>query len=102
MVRHLACYAEGRPDHWEAFCLDLDIAVTGASFGEVYATLNTAIATYIEDARKEAPEQAARLLNRRVPWIARLKLVLKVAWHWLWTPSRADGDSASFTLACPA
>ncbi|WP_256445687.1 hypothetical protein [Skermanella sp. TT6] len=43
MRRAFACIAEGRDGEWEAFCLDLDLAVAGTSFEEVYRDLNKAI-----------------------------------------------------------
>lgn len=102
MVKYLTCYAEGRGNHWEAFCLDLDIAVTGKSFQDVYGTLHTAIDTYIEDVRKESSEQQVRLLNRGVPLSVRIRLFSKFVWQWLWIKRGSDGESASFTVLYPA
>jgi len=82
MQRVLRCYAEGRGKDWEALCLDLDIAVQGESFEEVFRSLHAAIDLYREslDDLPEADRQ--RLLYRPVPWRVRLKylfLVLKGA-----------------------
>jgi predicted RNase H-like HicB family nuclease len=46
--RSLHCYAEGRNGDWEAICLDLDIAVQGGSFEEVFGSLREAISLYLE------------------------------------------------------
>ncbi len=50
MRRIVRCVAEGRGDEWEAICLDLDIAMQGQSFEDVFASLNKAIALHIETA----------------------------------------------------
>ena len=52
MSQYLRCYAEGRPGHWEAFCLDFDLAVQGESLPEVIRVLNTAISLYLERVTK--------------------------------------------------
>ena len=48
MHKVLRCHAEGRDGDWEAFCLDLDIAVPGRSFEDVFRALNEAIALHVE------------------------------------------------------
>ena len=35
MMKRLLCFAEGKEGDWEGICVDLDIAVQGASFNEV-------------------------------------------------------------------
>lgn len=102
MTRKLFCHAEGREGRWEAYCVDLDIAVTGSSFEDVRATLQDAISTYVEDALNEEPSQARRLLARRAPWHVTAHLVLKFLWHSLWRRSGHDREDARFTLTSPA
>lgn len=102
LSKTLTCFATGRDDRWEAICLDLDLAVTGKSFADVYATLNQAIRTYIEDARKEAPEQRRRLLARKAPLRVRLTLMGNFLWKWLWSGPSRGGDEFSFTVTCRA
>ena len=71
--RRFWCYAHGRPGDWEAICIDLDLAVQGASFDDVRALLNSCIETYVQDALRETPEAAEKLMHRRAPLSVRLK-----------------------------
>jgi hypothetical protein len=102
MKKYLYCLARQHEDQWEAFCLDLDIAVQGRSLEEVTNSLNGAIATYVADALKEAPEVRKELLSRSAPLSARL------AWAWPFIvrtliDRNRDGDSTiGFQVACPA
>ncbi|KAA5805256.1 hypothetical protein F1654_04560 [Alkalicaulis satelles] len=73
-ARSVLCAAYGREGDWEAICLDLDIAVQGVSYEEVRRALDHAIATYIEDVRKERPEVQDKLLHRKAPLLARLRI----------------------------
>lgn len=102
MDRSLVCYAERIDSGWEAFCLDLDIAVTGESFDQVYSLLNESIRSYIEDAYAEAPDQRARLLNRRAPLSVRLGILAKFAVDALWNKSPRNSESATFHVPCHA
>lgn len=77
--RTLHCYAEGRNGDWEAICLDLDIAVQGRSFEEVFASLQDAIALYIESVADLPESERRRLLHRAVPLATRLKLLWQSA-----------------------
>ena len=70
----LRCYAYGSGRNWEAICVDLDIAVFGASAEEVETSLRTAIELHIETlADLPVPEQR-RFLARQAPWHVRAKL----------------------------
>lgn len=100
MSRTLTCYAIGGKDGWEAICVDLDLAVQGRSFYEVYATLNAAIRDYINSASNESPEQAKRLLSRTAPWHVRVRLA--GAFLWAWLRGRHNGETAGFLVACEA
>ena len=75
-TRTLHCYAEGRDDEWEAICLDLDIAVQGRSFEEVFASLQEAIALYLETVAELRPEERRPLLQRSPPLSIRLKFLI--------------------------
>ncbi len=66
-MRHVVCYAHGRPGDWEGLCIDFDIAVQGRSFHEVQKRLEEAVAEYVAAAIEEAPEDRDRLLGRRAP-----------------------------------
>lgn len=101
-MRRLQCFAFGRGDHFEAICVDLDIAVTGTSFQEVFELLNHAIGTYIEDALKEDPVTAGQLLNRRAPWHVRVWHRLHFTAHLFLNRRRKERQEASFDFACPA
>lgn len=100
--RRLLCFAFGRDSAYEAICVDLDIAVQGASFREVFDSLNVAIATYIEDALKEDPATARQLLSRRAPWYVRAGYKARFIGHMLIRRWQADREEASFDVACPA
>ena len=98
------CIIRGQQDQWEGICLDLDIAVYGASLKEVEATLAHSVQTYVEDAMKEAPAQRDKLLSRHVPWHVRLRLSVALALHML-RPGKNEGDGqmqSGFDLACRA
>jgi predicted RNase H-like HicB family nuclease len=73
--RTLHCYAEGQDAEWEAICLDLDIAVQGRSFEEVFASLQEAIALYLETIADLPPEERRSLLHRSAPLSVRLKFL---------------------------
>jgi predicted RNase H-like HicB family nuclease len=73
--RTLHCYAEGRDGEWEAICLDLDIAVQGRSFEEVFASLQEAVALYLETVADLPPEERRPLLHRSAPLSVRLKFL---------------------------
>ena len=62
------CYAETVDAQWQAFCLDLCLAVQGESFQEVKDKLERMICDYVTDAVVgEDKEYAYQLLNRRAP-----------------------------------
>jgi hypothetical protein len=100
-MRTLLCFARGHEGSWEGLCVDYDIAVQGASFGQVQADLAAAIADYVEAAMGEDQATSAKLLARRAPLRVRLMWTARI----LWTAWRRDADrdtSASFPVACPA
>lgn len=65
----LRCLAEKIDDgSWQAFCLDLDLAVQGDSFVDVEQKLESLIDSWLEDALVgEDREHAYELLNRKAP-----------------------------------
>jgi len=73
--RTLHCYAEGRDGEWEAICLDLDIAVQGQSFEEVFTSLQEAISLYLESVGDLRPQEQQSLLYRSAPLSVRLKFL---------------------------
>lgn len=83
----IRCYAEGRDAGWEAICLDLDIAVQGHTFEEVYHLLNDAVREYVEYVATLPADEQRRLLSRRAPLFDRLRF----AWHALMSTFRNDG-----------
>ena len=72
------CYAEGRDGDWEAICLDLDIAVQGRSFEEVFGSLQEAISLYFETVAELPADQRPGFLDRPVPLPVRLKFLTRV------------------------
>jgi predicted RNase H-like HicB family nuclease len=73
--RTLHCYAEGRDGNWEAICLDLDIAVQGRSFEEVFSSLQEAVSLYLETVADVEPDEQRALLRRSAPLSVRLKFL---------------------------
>ena len=101
MDRMLLCHAKGHTGDWEAICLDLDIAVQGESFEDVFGSLNESISLYL-DAIEDLPDaDQARLLHRRAPLSIRLKFFLYALWSLLGNKTGRD-SRAQFTVACPA
>jgi len=74
----LTCVAHGRGGRWEAYCLDLDLAVHGASPREVRARLEEAIEGYMAAAMEEPEPARSRLLSRRAPLYVRLRWALRI------------------------
>lgn len=100
--RALLCIAEGRPGDWEAICLDLDIAVQGGTFEEVRSLLDEAVNTYVLDARKEAPANRDRLLNRRAPIRVRFVYGARMFLNALLSRRRDGALHSSFEIPCRA
>ncbi len=101
MARTLRCYAEGRDDGWEAICLDLDIAVQGASFTEVLDSLNEAISLYLDSVSEHPEDERASLLDRPSPRSVRTRFLAYTVRSFF-----AAGDDGpyrhQFTLPCAA
>lgn len=97
----LMCYAEGRDGDWEAFCLDLDIAVQGETFEEVFHALNDAIALYLETVMELPEEERGHLLNSPAPLSLRVKFLARAA-RALFGRHSGDGYHHQFTLPCAA
>lgn len=95
--RTLHCYAEGRDGDWEAICLDLDIAVQGGSFEEVFRSLQQAISLYLETVTDLPPQEQRALLHRPAPFPVRLKF-LTHALRGLFAGSDGDRQRHQFTM----
>jgi hypothetical protein len=69
----LRCFAEQKGAVWQAFCLDINLAVQGESLREVKSKLQGQIAEYLYDALAgEDRQYADQLLTRKAPaslWI---------------------------------
>jgi predicted RNase H-like HicB family nuclease len=99
--RTLHCYAEGRNGEWEAICLDLDIAVQGRSFEEVFASLQEAIALYLETVADLRPEERRGLLHRKAPLSVRLKFLTQAV-RGLFSDQDGDSQRHQFTMPLAA
>ena len=75
MSRTLRCYAEGREGKWEANCLDLDIAVQGDTFEEVFQSLSAAVVLYLKSVDSLPEGQRRNLLVRPSPLSVRLRFI---------------------------
>jgi hypothetical protein len=101
MQRVLHCYAFGRDDRWQAICLDLDLAVQGGSFEEVFRLLNDTISFHMEGIMELPPDDQKRLVSRSVPWLVRLKFA--IAGFLLGLRTRGDGPfEHRYTMPLPA
>ncbi len=67
------CYAYGSDENWEAVCVDLDIAVFGASASEVEEALDRCIQMYLERVADLPAAERRRFLTRKSPWYVRSK-----------------------------
>lgn len=101
-VLTLQCFVRGREDNWEAFCADLDIAVTGRSLVEVRTALNEAIDGYIKFALEQEPHVKNKLLARKAPWHVRASWKLRVVWHTLRSKPENEEIESRFDVTCPA
>ena len=101
-MKPLLCFAEGKEGDWEAICLDLDIAVQGSSYEDVFQLLNTAIATYYEDAMAEEEVTRKRLLNRKAPFLTRLSAIAKFLFAALGVRGGESRLRHSYTVPCAA
>jgi predicted RNase H-like HicB family nuclease len=99
--RSLRCYAEGRDGDWEAICLDLDIAVQGGSFEEVFRSLQQAISLYLESVNDLPPDERRDLLHRPAPFPIRFKF-LAHALRGLFAASDGDRQLHQFTMPLAA
>jgi len=99
--RTLHCYAEGRDGDWEAICLDLDIAVQGGSFEDVFASLRQAVSLYVETVADLPPHERRSLLQRPAPLSVRLKFLTHAA-HGLFAASGGDRQRHQFTMPLAA
>ncbi len=98
--RVLFCYASGREGAWEAICLNLDIAVQGASFEEASALLQEAIALYLQTVSELPEAERKALLSRPAPFWTRLGFAVEAFWSTL--RAKADGERKhQFTMASP-
>ncbi|WP_083908645.1 hypothetical protein [Thioalkalivibrio thiocyanodenitrificans] len=71
------CFAESRHGVWQAFCIDLNLAVQGESQREVIDKLGDMIVDYLIDALEGEDEKfAEQLLDRPAP------LSLRLRYHW--------------------
>ena len=71
------CYVHGRGGVWHAICVDLDIAVDGASRRIAEESLAAAIDMHLEWASELPREERARFMARRVPWRTRIGLAAR-------------------------
>ena len=102
MRKVLLCGAEGHGNEWEAICFDLDIAVQGSSFEDVFESLNTAIALYAETVEALPAGERARLVEQSAPLRVKLKFFVR-AFSTLFRDHGNDGSySHQYTIPCAA
>jgi hypothetical protein len=97
------CIAEGCDDQgWQAICLNLDIAVEGATLADAKMRLDAAVGDYIEQVLKLPAADRRRLLNRSIPFALKLEYAFRLFWHSLRSKRRDGGQQASFEIPCHA
>ncbi len=101
MRKVLRCYAEGRDGEWEAICLDLDIAVQGDSFEEVFHALPKAVELHLDAVMALPEEDRSHLLDRPAPFSLRLKFFF-YALRSLFSSDDRDGYHHQFTVPSAA
>lgn len=80
MKKVFRCFAYGRDREYQAFCLNLDIAVQGKSLSDVRHSLHDAISLYLEAVHEAPAEDRIRLLNRSAPvsrWLTYYAVALR-------------------------
>jgi predicted RNase H-like HicB family nuclease len=100
-AKTLHCYAEGQDGDWEAICLDLDIAVQGRTFEEVFGSLREAIKLYLDSVSSLPADERRSLLQRPAPIVVRLKF-LAHAWRGLFANRDDDRQRYQFTMPLTA
>ena len=75
----LHCYVYGAGEHWEAICVDLDIATFATSSEDARQRLEDCIRMYLESLAEMTADEQRKFLNRRAPWHVRAKLSV-MAW----------------------
>lgn len=96
------CYAEGHDGQWEAFCLDLDLAVQGESLIEVQDSLNDAMCGYLEYVSTLPARDRKRLMNRKAPLSLRLRFLALVIRSFFSKPDNDTPNIAGFNMPCKA
>lgn len=105
MTRTLHCVAFGDARRWQAYCLDLDIAVEGNSFHDAEARLREAVRDYVELAMTLPAPEREPLLNRTMPFATRLRFAAMALLGFVgaFLPGRGDGTYRhQFTMPTPA
>jgi predicted RNase H-like HicB family nuclease len=102
MPRVLHCYAFGDDNEWQAICLDLDLAVQGRSFEEVFHRLTEVICLHLEGVMELPEEDQKRLLNRSVPWFVRVKFAVAAFIMALRTRGQKGRFEHHYTMPAPA
>ena len=100
----LECVAHGAGHHWEAICLDLDLAVQGRSLQEVSGLLRETIETYIADALAQDEPVRSQMLHRSVTFLVRASWALRLFFATM-NGRRLDKQreaTIGFPVECPA
>ena len=104
MQKTLRCFARGSDGHFEAICIDLDIAIEARSLEEAKRTLNRSVQEYVKAAIQEEPAVARQLLTRRSPWHVRMSWICRFGIHMIFGRHDQEDRSlqAGYDLPCPA
>ena len=102
MSRYIYGVAHGRNGEWEAFSLEFDLAVQGASFEEVSELLTEAVRAYVATAMEQPEPTRSELLGRTAPLHVRLMWGLRVAFWTMFHRKRTEESTFGFPVSCPA
>jgi len=97
----LICVARGHDGQWEAFCLDFDLAVQGASLVDVRSRLEDALTDYVHAAMSEPEPSRSQLLCRRAPFWVRLHWAFRFFTATIFGRNRKGDSTVGFPVTCP-
>ncbi|MBV9549794.1 MAG: hypothetical protein JO256_09000 [Alphaproteobacteria bacterium] len=98
----LVCVARGHAGHWQALCLDFDLAVQGISLPEVKDRLEQAITDYVAAALQEKEPARSQLLGRRAPFWVRLVWAFRFFMGTTFGKNRTSDSTVGFPVLCHA
>ncbi|MDE0101775.1 MAG: hypothetical protein OXN89_05295 [Bryobacterales bacterium] len=103
MSKRFRCYAYGRGSDWQAICVDVDVAVDGASSEEVKDSLGASVELFLSAVADLSLDDQREALSHTTPRYICFKLALlaRLPWKSLrW--ARPEGFSLSLSQPAQA